>query len=784
MDPLEQVLASQSYKALAATLAEQSSPVVAVIGAGLSQPAGIPGWLELRQRLATTLLDRTATAEASESVRLQQRAAKLVDAVDPWQSFDGFKGELGEADYRATIRDALSKGDVLEPPGAYQHLWALPIRGILSLNLDSMARRSHSMTHPGLELKSFLGGDAARLPRFVHASHHFLYQLHGTIDDYKSWVFTKTDLDHLYSVPGYLEFLKIVFGTCTALFLGISAQDLAIGSPLTSLRLQGNDGPTHYWLTDRDDAGSREWASAHGIRLISYPGGRHEVVAEVLRRLGSTIPTEEDADPVVIATPNPPDSLPSPEDMIAWPLDELRRALNAHASYLLSQEGGVDLFEAFLDKYEQAVDRAWFVRRNVEGTTLFGYTLQKSNLGGAFGRVYPALDENGELHALKLLRRELQTDLPLLRSYRRGVRAMQILAERGVPGMVAYQQASEIPAFVVMEWIPGPNLSVAKQAHLLEEWEDILWVTVQLCSVIRTAHSLPERVLHRDIRPANVMLRNGWDDRDSWELLVLDFDLSTYKGAEEKSVLADQSVLGYLAPEQIDPSSRFSSRSGLVDSFGIGMTLYFLSGGQEPSANFGRSANYAADVRSATRRPSEPSWRSTSYRVERLILQATDSAQNQRPDVSQMLHEATRLSACLASPESVCDADLLCEELAARCEVLSGKYTWDEDQDRAYFETADGIHVELVGPLEGDEIRLRVRWSARGVERYGDLKSVPRRVDNAQSILQKAGWSTMGNTRGLGVLDIDATIRASALGPAIDASARSIDNALRGLSLG
>lgn len=293
MDLLDQVLSSGSYRGLQTTLALQSTPVVAVVGAGLSQSAGIPGWADLRTQLATALLDRATLAGEDDAVLIRRTVDRLVTQPDPWLAFEGFREELGVADYRATLRDALAASDTAQPPEAYQLLWRLPIRGILSLNLDSFVKRSHSLVHPGDELKSFLGRDAARLSRFVHSPHHFLYQLHGTNDDYSSWVFTKTDLDSLYEISGYAEFLELVFNTCTVLYLGISAHDLAIGSPLLRLRDRGNDGPTHYWVTDRDDADSRKWAASCGVRLVNYPSGRHSYVLELLDRLGAAVAPED-----------------------------------------------------------------------------------------------------------------------------------------------------------------------------------------------------------------------------------------------------------------------------------------------------------------------------------------------------------------------------------------------------------------------------------------------------------------------------------------------------------
>lgn len=782
VNDLNAIRATSAYKALETTLALQSTPVVAVVGAGLSQPAGLPAWGVLRERLCDGLRDQVIGAEPEKAKRIRLDAERWSSEKDFWVSFEALRRLLGLAEYRAILRDALAIGDTATIPGSYRTLWSLPIRGILSLNLDSLARRAHSAVHPGAELKNIVGRDAARLARLVHSPHRFLYQLHGSADDVASWIFTSSDLKKLYNTPGYSEFLDLVFSTCTVVFLGVTADDLAIGSPLLNLTGRDADGLTHYWITDRQDTAAEIWAAACGVRIVRYPASQHGLVMELLTSLGGARAPEIEANPVLIPSANPPTTLPAPSALLALPLDELRALLNGHARYLLDQTDGVSRFEEFLDVYDEVINRAWFIPRKPEGAMIFGHTLQRSELGGAFGRVFPATDPQGELCALKLLRGEIRTNLPLLQSYRRGVKAMEILSVRNVAGMVAYRQASEIPAFVTMDWIDGPNLAEAKAARLLQEWEHILWVVVELCRVIRRAHSLPERVLHRDIRPANVMLRNGWLPREDWEVLVLDFDLSTYHGAEEKSVLAERSILGYLAPEQVDPTSKFSSRSGLVDSFGIGMTLYFLCGGTEPRANFERSSDFLPEVRTATRAPDDCEWRSMARRIERLILSATNEAQNRRPDVSQILHECTRLQTCLLSPLDAIDTDLICEELVARTPSMV-RYEWDSDADSARRESAGGIVVQMQGGIEGDQIDLYISWSARGTERYAALRSISARVSRAESLLKKNGWRITTATKGPADLTISAHSPARTALTQMDHLADGLEQAIQAVTI-
>jgi serine/threonine protein kinase len=151
---------------------------------------------------------------------------------------------------------------------------------------------------------------------------------------------------------------------------------------------------------------------------------------------------------------------------------------------------------------------------------------------------------------------------------------MRILAQHNVDGMVRCLDASEIPPLAVMDVVEGPDLRRAVQAGLIKSWACRLRVMSELAQIVQRAHALPERVLHRDIRPTNIMFTT-WSP-DDWAVRLLDFDLSWHKGAIEKSILAATSVHGYLAPEQLTVRKGVSSRHASVDSFGFGMTMYYL----------------------------------------------------------------------------------------------------------------------------------------------------------------------------------------------------------------
>src|SRR5205085_754602 len=152
------------------------------------------------------------------------------------------------------------------------------------------------------------------------------------------------------------------------------------------------------------------------------------------------------------------------------------------------------------------------------------------------GFVYEAKDKSGNDVAIKILHGNVKEEPEMMDSFRRGVTAMRILSERKVNGMVPYVAAWEIPTCTVMDLVLGPNLEEAVDSGFIDSWDSVLRIAIDVVHIIRSAHRLPERVLHRDIRPPNVMLRNYYNDPNDFEVVVLDFDLSWHRDASGLSV--------------------------------------------------------------------------------------------------------------------------------------------------------------------------------------------------------------------------------------------------------
>ena len=307
------------------------------------------------------------------------------------------------------------------------------------------------------------------------------------------------------------------------------------GGHLERLRGLGVHFGTHYWVTDRCDLQTDKWAESAGIQVIRYGNddGSHKELVELLDLLRHASSEDTIAPPIVPDATEPlAADLPDPDTLEGMDVPTVRGMHKPRAANILSSkdEKRYEEYASFLFEYDAAIHRVWFVSLRPPRNELLGYTIFHKVASGAFGTIYRAR-QGDKIVAGKILHEAIREDPERLQSFRRGVRSMRILQSHKLPGIVPYIEAREIPAFVVMEFIEGENLAEVVSLRRVREWSTVLLVSRSVARIIQHSHSLPEQVLHRDIRPANIMITNVWELPENWEILVLDFDLSWHRGA-------------------------------------------------------------------------------------------------------------------------------------------------------------------------------------------------------------------------------------------------------------
>jgi len=736
-----------TYVAFREILKMRSSPIVVWGGAGLSAPAGLPTWPSLRDRLLSAARSQAANYDEPE----RRRCTGLLQAAESeaslWDAFSHIRKALGPTTYAAAMRNAFQGYATAEPPEMYVQLWQLGIRGFITLNLDRFAGRSFPQAKGTANLQEFKGREARYNADILRGGSAFVANLHGVIDEEKSWVFTREDFDSLLDSPGFVDFVRTILCATTVLFVGVSADDRAAGGHLERLRARGLELRGHYWITHRNDQQTRMWAEHAGLMQILFPieDGKFTALAEAVADLKRFVPEEAPVLPVVPkVTASGAGSLPSPPRLMGLSAEEIRLLLNREATRILltDKNSKASEYETFQREYAECIFRARWTSLEPGHNQFFGFLLESSIAAGGFGEVFKGKDKSGKDVAIKILRPEAFRERGMLDGFRRGIRAMDILSNRRVEGVVPYIAQWEIPPAVVMEYIDGANLEQAIQWKQVASWLEILVAVQQLVAIIQNSHSVPERVLHRDIKPANVMLKVSDRTQFGWEVVVLDFDLCWHRDAVGFSVpMASGSFYGYIAPELVGLGGKVATRNALVDSFGVGMTLYYCVTGSHPVFGQQRQADWDKSVHDRTVMKHCAEWHSLPRRVARMIRGMTMDAQAVRWDLSRVAGELSRLLEACRGDRVVSSCELLCEELAARTNGLRDLYVWDEARLCASFELPTGFHARLTAVEMEGRIAVEVGWNNLGDRKFETVKKyIGPRTDECVAHLTKGGF--------------------------------------------
>lgn len=129
-----------NYKRLRSILKERTNPVVGWIGAGLSVPAGLPSWKDLKETLCSALDEKIGQIEPSTDKDKLAYSLKYIRSENNlWLAFQNLKESLGETSYVDTIRAAFTTSAHCEIPDNYLKLLSMPLTGIITLNIDRLA---------------------------------------------------------------------------------------------------------------------------------------------------------------------------------------------------------------------------------------------------------------------------------------------------------------------------------------------------------------------------------------------------------------------------------------------------------------------------------------------------------------------------------------------------------------------------------------------------------------------------------------------------------------------
>lgn len=212
---------------------------------------------------------------------------------------------------------------------------------------------------------------------------------------------------------------------------------------------------------------------------------------------------------------------------------------------------------------------------DVEKPKLGRYDVEKELGKGAMGTVYQGRDPKiNRVVAIKTLALSQEFEADELEDVKqRFFREAETAGRLNHPGIVTIYDAGEEHdlAYIAMEYLQGRDLSPHTKSGELLPVATVMELGARMAEALAYAHD--QNVVHRDIKPGNVMYEPGSDS-----LKITDFGIARITDSSRTKTGMVLGTPSYMSPEQL-AGSRVDGRS---DLFSLGVLLYQMSTGTLP----------------------------------------------------------------------------------------------------------------------------------------------------------------------------------------------------------
>ena len=234
--------------------------------------------------------------------------------------------------------------------------------------------------------------------------------------------------------------------------------------------------------------------------------------------------------------------------------------------------------------------------------SITGYTIIERLGTGGFASVYLATrdpdadaadgDDGGQV-AIKILHAHSSNEGDLRRFERERVTMRAFTTHPNIVSVYDSGETEDGSHYTVLEFVEGGSVRDTLKDQGAIHWSDATRIAVQVCSALDAAHR--SGVLHRDVKPANILLSND-------DVKLSDFGIARLIG--QSQVTAAQSIIGTLAytPPEMFHDASFDGRG---DIYQLGITMYEMLLGRAPFTS-AAAENKAAIIRRIIEKPAPP----------------------------------------------------------------------------------------------------------------------------------------------------------------------------------
>lgn len=215
---------------------------------------------------------------------------------------------------------------------------------------------------------------------------------------------------------------------------------------------------------------------------------------------------------------------------------------------------------------------------------------------GAMASVYLARDTDlGRLVAIKVLNNALAADSRSRRRFEREAQAAARISHPNVSHVYSVGRLENDVPYICMEYVDGRNLADLIRSEGPLSIEQTLRILTQVADALAASHN--QQVIHRDVKPANIIVENGTS-----RSVLTDFGIAGIResgGGEVTRLTRAGETLGdprYMSPEQ----HRGETATEQTDVYGLGIVAYEMLTRGDP---FGRDRNEDAAAAHLRRQP-------------------------------------------------------------------------------------------------------------------------------------------------------------------------------------
>jgi len=765
----------QNITSLSTEYAEGTKRTVFFVGAGASAEVGMPTWFSLIQKLekkiSTHIDDIGRLPEELEKFRNLEELCS--DGNKFWQAFQ-YAADNWQTTYDDFMEDVFDNSvPKVRTPVVYKRLWKMRrSRQIFTLNVDNLVYRAFNEEYPNRNKSQILEYDGYSVSdslSFISKNNYCIVNLHGTYLQKSRWIMSSDQRTQLMSGGSglkYTAYIQRLFSEYNVVFIGVNPEDIAV-SPFLSKAAEIGLLGKHYWICSTPTAKTASWAQKHKIRLITYDPVKNDkgesIHSQEICAILDQVDNFESKETIV----NLPSSItPMSVDEIGTPTEILMEIHKdrPQATHKLSAAvvglGAAHGFSSkelsvFLKDYRIPLQIASMLDSKVPGFNSLGnFRILDCIQASGSSSVWTVEDSSGgsaPYGALKSLSADSLEKISTRQSFRRGIESIYLLSTSNSGVAPKYISHSEVPLSLVMELIPGETLDTFLKTFPRPENLFLLGMFRRICEAVKSCHQSEGQVLHRDIKPGNIMLEKwhaGYEIEDAVaaKIRLINFDLSWHRftSGDTKSISADD--IGYYSQEQRSSANSSPPRTAETDVYMLGMVLYRMCSGENPPDGGSGRTDWPDKVKRSARRIFPDLL--VRNRIDRLIIEMTQVNSEERIDLNNTIAEIEGAENWLLGNYPHVDDDSIVENLAVS---TKRDYLWDQDSLSAVIRSNESTEFKISFQHKGRKARVEFhRQKSSSDDRASFGPRILEKITQSSTIFSDNGWSIeQRNNRGM-----------------------------------